>query len=284
MNETNATSECPHCGHPLTRDVLTGELRPCTNCGSMIGSINEKAEFEPEHQERIRKQKMFEIGIVVILIVVGVVYLSTFSKQPLGSTAQNTTAEEFRSIFESKEYKLVSEKTSTEKQFHSYQRTSGVLEHDAHLVIPARTNEIEAFIISASVPAGKEYPDATTAQQATQKSFNLITRLAESLLPASTLALEKAAATMTAGNGEIQHQKGVAQTTGGWKVTYIMYRESNDSGLAIPLLLFIYQDLDAASSPDSESFNRFLYNGINNGKSIQSIIDLYISATESTSN
>jgi hypothetical protein len=281
MSQDNPTSECPHCGTPLMRDVLTGDLRPCNHCGSMIGSINEKAEFEPDHLERLRKQKIFEIGIVVTLIIVGVVYLSAFSKRPSGPNARSTSIDEFSTVIDSRGYELVSESNSEEKQFHSYQRSFGILQHDLHVIAPTQSDQVEAFTISASVPAGEQYPQAQQADDATQKSFNSIVNLAESLLPTSTDALKKAAATVTEGKGSTRHEKGVAQTTDGWKVTYIMYRKAEDDGSEIPLLLFLFQRLDAASNPDNESFNRVLFNGIGNGKPIQSIIDEIGAAPES---
>jgi len=284
MTETAPSNECPHCGHSLTRDVLTGELRPCTNCGSMIGSINEKAEFEPEHLDRLRKQKIFEIGIVVTLIVVGVVYLSTFAKQPIGESARSTDVAEYDSVIESRGYAHVSDISAGGKAIRSFRLRLDTIEHEVFLVAPTDSESVEAFILSASVPAGDEFPKGDAANDLVQKSFNLLGRLAESLLPTTKTALEKAIATTTPGKGKAAHEKGVAQTTDGWKVTYIMYRSYEDDGSKIPLLLFIFQQLDAASNIENETFNRYLYAGVNDGKTIQAVMNEFVRVTEGGTN
>ena len=65
-----------HCGHPVSADALSRETRPCTRCGSARGMSSEKPVPYPEHKQRINKSKGFEIGAVVVMILVGLTFVS----------------------------------------------------------------------------------------------------------------------------------------------------------------------------------------------------------------
>ena len=65
------------------------------------------------------------------------------------------------------------------------------------------------------------------------------------------------------------HLKGVAQTSSGWKITYINYRAYEENEQGIPLLLFIYEQLNTASDTELEDFHLALYKAINTGIDIK---------------
>ena len=262
---------CPTCGNPLQADVLSGEIRPCSRCGS----VREKPAPDPEHQHRINKQKGFEIATIIVLVIVGVGYFAISNRPPAGQGDGPNTVAKLLQIVTSHDYTSEGESLILGRKFHSYRRQEGVFQSTIDLIEDAETNSVEAILIVVSHPAGKTFPPDDVAEAATQDALNTMVRFGEALIPSSPPALQKAAITMSLGKRGILHNKGVAQTSDGWKVTYITYREYEEDGEDVPLLLFLYQRLSAASSPDLADFNRVLYESINVGQDPKSGLRAY---------
>lgn len=271
MSEAN----CPNCGYPLQADVLSGEIRPCSRCGSVREMPSEKPAPDPEHQHRINKQKGFEIAAVIVTIIVGVGFFAIRNRAPAGQGNGSDTAANMLYLVDGHDFSSEGESFILGKKFQSYRRQEGVFQSTIDLIEDAETESVEAVLIVVSHPAGKTFPQDDIAETAIQDALDTMVHFGEVLIPSSPPALQKAAATMSTGKQGLLHNKGVAQTSDGWKVTYITYREYKEDGEDIPLLLFLYQRLSAASSPELADFNRVLYESINAGEDPKSRLRAY---------
>ena len=227
---------------------------------------SEKPAPDPKHQRRIDKQKGFEIAAVIVTIIVGLGYFALSNRAPAGQGDGSDTVANLLHIITSNGYASEGESLILGKKFHSYRRQDGVLQNTIDLIEDVETESVEAILIVVGHPGGETFPPDKVAEAATQDALDTMVQFGEALVPSSTPALRKAAATMSPAKRGLMHNKGVAQTSDGWKVTYIAYREYEEDGEAVPLLLFLYQRLSAASSPGLAGFNRVLYDAINAGE------------------
>ena len=266
---------CPSCGYPLQTDVLSGEIRPCSRCGSVREMPSEKPAPDPEHQHRINRQKGFEIGTVIILIVVGVGYFAIRNRVPQGRVDGPVTMSSVSNIVFAHDFEPTGESSILSHRFRSYSREEPILRTSLDIISEEDDEAVEALLIVVSHPGGKPFPSDDVAERAIQEGFDEMSDLGERLIPSSRSALQKAVITMTSGKEGLLHNKGVAQTSDGWKITYITYREYEETGEDIPLLLFLYQRLSAASDPERGEFNRVLYESINAGTDAKSGLRAY---------
>lgn len=256
---------CPSCGNPLQTDALSGEIRPCSRCGSVRGMPSEKPVPDPEHQHRIKRQKIFEIGAVMVMIVVGVGYFAISNRASQSRTVGPITMSSFSNIVFANDFEATGDTSILGHRFRSYSREEPILWTSLDIISAEDDEAVEALLIVVSHPGGTPFPTDEVAERAIQEGLDEMADLCEHLIPSSNLALQKAVITMSAGKEGVLHNKGVAQTSDGWKVTYITYREYEETGEDIPLLLFLYQRLSAASDPELGDFNRVLYESINSG-------------------
>lgn len=267
---------CPSCGHELAVDVLTKEPRPCPQCGS-VATVDETGRLIPdaEHQGNINRQKFFEIATVIVLIIVGFGYFAISNGRTFNQASGSTTTPDLSAILRSENFVSEDAFNALGKTVHSFHAQGDLLYTSIDLIAENGSDETEAIIVVADLPAGTPFPSDDITGHAVQETFDEITRLGELLIPSSTQSLSKAVSTtVPVSNGSTRFHKGVAQTNSGWKITYIAYRAYEENGKDIPLLLFIYQRLDAASDPTQESFNQILFNAANNGVNIrQAILD-----------
>lgn len=259
MNETT----CPSCGHPMPVDALTGEARPCTRCGSTRGMSSEKPVPDPEHQQRIKKSKGFEIAAVVVMILVGLTFVSIRG----GTSTDDTSASliSVSNVIGAHDYEFSGESTLRGRKFLGYRKREGVFQKSIHLIANDESDALEAVLIVVAHPGGRPFPPDEVAEAAIQESLGEVVRLSGEMIPSFFQALENAAMTMTEGRVGVSHRKGVSQTGDGWKVTYVIYREYEETGEDIPLLLFFYQRLSAASDPELAEFNGIVFEAINEG-------------------
>lgn len=261
---------CPSCGRELVVDVLTGEPRPCPQCGS-VATVDESGRLVPdaEHRININRQKFFEIATIIVLIIVGFGYfaISTGRTAPRGNGS--TTVTNLSAILLAENFEQRDTSTAFRRRFHSFHAQDGILRTTINLISAEDSDQTEAIIFAAGLPAGEPFPSDKVAEKAVQHTFDEITRLGELLMPSSTQGLSKAVnTTVPVSSGKIKFRKGVAQTNSGWKITYIAYREYEQNDAHVPLLLFIYQRLDAASDPSLKDFNQVLFTAANNGADI----------------
>jgi hypothetical protein len=268
---------CPSCGTALAVDVFTKEPRPCTECGA-IPTLDDSGRLIPdaEHQNSINRQKYFEIATVITIIIVGFGYFAISIGRTPGGDVGSTTIENLGAILRSEGFEGSQASTALDREFTGFVKQGKILRTTIDLVGAVDSDVTEAIIFATSLPTGRPFPSDDIAKAAVQESFNEIVHLGELLVPASTDGLSKAANTTTeVKSGDINFRKGVAQTSSGWKITYIAYREYDENGEDIPLLLFIYQRLDAASNPALETFNEILFSAANDGLDIRETMAAY---------
>lgn len=263
--------QCPSCGEALTFDVLSGEPRPCAKCGA-VPAVDESGKIlrDPDHQQSINRQKYFEIATVITLIIVGFGYLAISIGRRPDAGDGTATISNHTAILLSDGYEQVESTRAMDQRFHSFRLQDETLLTSIDLVSADEGDRTQVIIFSVGLPSEKTMPSVEVAAKMVQDAFDSIADLGERLVHDSTLGLSKAVkTTVVVTNDDTRFHKGVAQTSSGWKITYIAYREVDGEGDTIPLLLFIYQRLDAASDPALESFNHILFSAANDGKNIR---------------
>ncbi len=261
---------CPSCGHELAFDVLSGEPRPCSQCGA-VPEVDESGRLVPdaEHQLNISRQKFFEVSAVVVMIIVGFGYFAISKGRTEANATGSTTVTDLSAILRAENFEERDSSTALDQTFHQFLLGNAILQTSVSLVSDEGSEQTYAILISAGLPAGKTFPPDDIAEKAIQDTFDEIADLGELLVPSSTQGLSKAVhTTVPVSNGSTRLRKGVAQTSSGWKITYIAYRAMEENEVEMPLLLFIYQRLDAASDPSRQNFNQVLFTAANEGANI----------------
>lgn len=264
---------CPQCGAPLNIDVLTREPRPCAQCGTEYSLDSEmRPKPDAELQQTINRQKYFEIAAVVIMILVGFGYLAISTNKSQTAASNQASPTDLASMLTTQGFQEAIPSTILGQEFQTYTQQNEILQTTVDLISFGEESQsaIGTILIAVSLPKDRPLPPDEIIEPAIQKTFNAVTELGEGLVPHSTHGLEKAiSTTVPISNTPIQHHKGVAQTSSGWKITYINYREVQESEYETPFLLFIYQKLSIASNPHYESFHKTLYTAINSGQNIK---------------
>ncbi len=236
---------------------------------------SDKPAPDPEHQHRINRQKGFEIGTVIILIAVGVGYFAISNRASQGRADGPITMSSVSNVVFAHDFEPTGESSILDRRFLSFSREEPILRTSLDIISGEDDEEVEALLIVVSHPGGKPFPSDDIAERAIQEGLDEMSDLGQGLIPSSHTALQKAVITMSAGKEGLLHNKGVAQTSDGWKITYITYREYEETGEDIPLLLFPYQRLSAASDPERSEFNRVLYESINAGTDAKAGLRVY---------
>jgi hypothetical protein len=261
------TINCPSCGTEIPVDVLTGEPRPCKKCGA-VATVDESGRLIPDadHQNNINRQKFFEIAAVIVMILVGFGYFAISNDGTGSGVAGSTSSADLGAILRAEEFKELGQASALNQTFDQFRAQAGILQTSVDVVSVNDNSQADAILIAVGLPSGKTMPPDAVAEKAIQEAFDQVTELAELLLPASTESLSKAVnTTVPVTHGDIVIRKGVAQTNSGWKITYINYRAMAQNEVETPLLLFIYQRLDAASDPAQKEFNQVLFTAANEG-------------------
>ena len=236
-----------------------------------MAAVDESGKLIPEadHQTNINRQKYFEIATVIIMIIVGFGYFAISSGRAGIEVTGSTSATDLGAILRSENFEQLESETILGQTFDRYRVQNGLLRTVVDVVSTDGDEQTNAIIFSAGLPGDTPFPSDDIAEKAIQDSFDEIARLGELLVPSSIEGLSKAVnTTVPVSNSITEFRKGVAQTNSGWKITYIAYRAYEEDGSDIPLLLFVYQRLDAASDPAQESFNKTLFTAANEGENI----------------
>ena len=106
-----------------------------------------------------------------------------------------------------------------------------------------------------------------------QDAVNTVSQTGQKIVRSSLDALETATKTMSAVAGPNRpHDKGVAGSNDGWKVTYVTYRSYDEGASPQPVLYLIIQSLTAASDAQLGDLNRALYQAVEEGVDIKSAL------------
>ena len=267
---------CPQCGAALSIDLLTREPRPCSTCGTIFSLDSpDRPNPDPDHQQSINRQKYFEIAAVIIMIIVGFGYLAISTGIDQNSASTHQTKAQLSSILTEQGFQSTDSPTIQGQSFQTFTQQGELLRTTVDLISYSDDTQtaLGTILIAVSLPEGHPFPPDTIIEPAVQKAFNTVTDLTEALVPHSTPGLEKAVSTTVPMSiNSVKHHKGVAQTSSGWKITYINYREYKDGEHEVPLLVFIYQKLSVASNSNFESFHQALYKAVNEGGDIKNIL------------
>lgn len=262
---------CPSCGEALTFDVLSGEPMACASCG-VKPAVDQQGHFVPgeAHQLKLNRQKYFEIATVITLILVGFGYLAiSIGNQPNAGDGTTTISNQ-TSILLSANFDQQESVRAMDRRFDSFSKQGDTLLTTVDLISADGVDSAEAVIFSVGIPEEEAMPSVEDAEKMVQEAFDAVADLGERLVPTSTDGLSKAVnTTVVVSEDGVRFMKGVAQTASGWKITYLAYREVDDDASPVPLLLFLYQRLDAASNPDLEAFNGILFGAANDGLNIR---------------
>jgi len=223
----------------------------------------------PEHQVNINRQKFFEIATVIVMIFVGFGYFAISNKSISSQGNGSTTITNLEAILNSEDFEQLDSSTVLNHTFRNYTKKDAILQTLINLISIEGSDQTNAVIFTASLPSGTPLPPSDVLDKTVQNTFDEIARIGELLIPVSSQGLSKAVSTtIPVSNPNAQFLKGVAQTNSGWKITYIAYSMHTKSEEDTPLLLFIYQHLDAASDPALESFNQVMFSAANDGYNI----------------
>jgi len=212
----------------------------------------------PEHQRKITRNKWFEIGTVVLLIVAGFGFLSFRNYRSTHHVDPAATLSESAQAIGADGATPVDSTAFFNRTCQSFRKHIEGFECHIDLIGKGADMPLETALIWLTVLPGKE-PSPETFQLA----VNSVGSLGQTLVFSSAEALEKAAKTMVYVSAtQRPHDKGVAGTNDGWKVTYATFRQA---GGAEPALCLVLQRLSAASDPELSDFNRALYETLQQG-------------------
>lgn len=219
-------------------------------------------EPDPEHNRRIIKEKRFEILAVVGFIALGTGFLMWRGVTP---TVLRDAPESLSEAVEVVQYAGFARRETT----NVLGREVVTLGSD----IDAFTCTIDLFGASMDgpletaliwlAPVAEEWPPT---EEAYQDAVDAVANTGVRLVPNADEAIQKAIDTsVTEKDVARPHDKGVAATQDGWKITYIVFKEFDESSDPQPALTLVLQSLDAASDPALETFNRRLYAALREG-------------------
>lgn len=224
----------------------------------------------PEHQRKITYNKVFEVTLVVLMIVGGAGYLlwrnsgSITPANPARTLADAAAAVEREGAVKSGSAKIF------DRDMDSYSLESDLFDCHIGLLGKDPSSPLETAIIWLTPKPGGWSPTDKSLLDA----VNGVGELGHTLVESTGEAMEKASSTMEfIGDVPRPHDKGVAATNDGWKVTYVTYRGFDES--ANPpqaVLYYVIQRMSAGEDESLGAFNRTLYNAIRQGQDAKAAV------------
>ncbi|MBX7255731.1 MAG: hypothetical protein K1Y02_05180 [Candidatus Hydrogenedentes bacterium] len=223
----------------------------------------------PEHQQRITRQKWFEIATVILLIAGGLTFLGWRDYRNHHRPDPAATLGESVKTVEAAGYRPAGTAEILGRQFVSFVQPLEDFECHVDLVGLGAEHPVDTAVIWLTPLSGSVDP----SEQSLQKAVNTVGFAAQALVAASTQALETASKTMEfISDAKRPHDKGVAGTNNGWKLTYVTYREFNAGGPPEPMLCLILERLASASDAELSELNRGLHKAVNEGADIKTAL------------
>jgi len=230
-------------------------------------------EPDPEHNRRILKEKRFEILAVVSFIVLGTGFLMWRGVMPqIVTEAPETFAEAVETV----QYNGFAKRASTTlfgRNVITFERHIEGFDCTVDLFGASDDAPLETALIWLA-PVAEEWPPS---DEEYQNAVNAVSNAGIRLVPKANEAIEKAIATSVfERDADRPHDKGVAATQDGWKITYIVFRKFDEETEAQPALMLVLQSLSAASDPESELLNRELYRAIEAGEEVKAALRMLV--------
>lgn len=217
----------------------------------------------PEHQRKIARNKWFEVVTVMLMIVVGFGYLAWRNSGRAASFNAAQTLEASISAVKADGATQLNSTTIGDRTMMSLSKKLVGFDCNVQLLAKSPDAPLETAIIWLAPPAGTFDPSEGTMLEA----VNGVGELGYLLVPSSAEAMEKAVKTSEQiKDSPRPHQRGVAATNDGWKVTYVTYQNYDET--ANPpqaVLYYVIQRLSVGEDKSLGPFNRTLHEAIQQG-------------------
>jgi hypothetical protein len=223
-------------------------------------------EPDPDHNRRILKEKRFEILTVVGFIVLGTGFLMWRGVTPQIITDAPETFGESIETVQSVGLARGESVSLFGRNVVSFGQHMEGFDCSVDLFGVSDDRPLETALVWLT-PVAAEWPPSEAEYQ---DAVNAVANIAVRLLPSSDDAIERAIETSVfERDADRPHDKGVAGTQDGWKVTYVVFREFDETSDPKPALVLVLQSLDAGSDPNLEALNRELYRAVGAGEAVK---------------
>ena len=226
----------------------------------------------PEHQRKITRNKWFEVVTVMLMIVIGFGYLAWRNSGRAASFNAAQTLEASISAMKEDGATQLSSTTIGNRTMASLSKKLAGFDCNVELLGKYPNAPLETAIIWLAPPAGTFSPSDSLMLEV----VNGVGELGHKLVPSTAEAMEKAVKTSELiKDSPRPHQRGVAATNDGWKVTYVTYGNYDET--ASPpqaVLYYVIQRLSAGEDETLGPFNRALHEAILQGADAKQAIQL----------
>lgn len=220
-------------------------------------------EPDPDHNRRILKEKRFEILAVIAFIVLGTGFLMWRGVTPQIIMEGPETLGEAAELIKYAGYGPTGSFTVFERSIDTFGNRIEGFDLTIDLIGIGDDAPFETAIVWLA-PVAEEWPPS---EEAYQTAVNAVADLGNRLVLHSNEAIQKAIDTSVFERDATRpHDKGVAATQDGWKITYIVFKEFDESAEALPALTLVLQSIEAASDPELAGLNRALYRAVEAGE------------------
>lgn len=223
-------------------------------------------EPDPDHNRRILKEKRFEILAVVGFIVLGTGFLMWRGVTP---TIVTEAPETLGEAIETVQYSGFARNESTDvldRQVITLERHIGAFDCTVDLFGIDEAGPFETALIWLA-PVAEEWPPSEAEYQ---DAVDAVANTGARLVPTAAEAIQKAIDTsLFDKDADRPHDKGVAATQDGWKITYVVFKSFDEKAEPRPALTLVLQSLGVASDVELEAFNRALYAAVRAGVDVK---------------
>ncbi|NUM52363.1 MAG: hypothetical protein HUU46_01845 [Candidatus Hydrogenedentes bacterium] len=229
----------------------------------------------PEHQRKITRNKWFEVITVCTMIIAGFGYLAWRNSGRLTSVDPARTLGDAVKAVEATVEPRGGSKFGQGgglfgRRMVSFSYPMDLFECRVDLIGKDENSPLETAIIRLA-PRGGEWDPSDAALL---DAVNSVGELGQKLVRSTGEAMDKAANTMElVGDSARPHDKGVAATNDGWKVTYVTYRSFDEKAdPPQPVLYYVIQRMSAGEDESIGELNRTLYEAIRQGADAKAAI------------
>jgi hypothetical protein len=219
-------------------------------------------EPDPDHNRRILKEKRFEILTVVGLIVAGTAFLMWRGVSPQVVIENPETLGDAEQAVQYAGFKPQGQTSFFARTAVTLSRQIDGFECNVDLIGRNETEPLETAVIWLE-PNPEQWPPTETQYQ---DAVNMVSSVGVRLVTTASDAIQTAVDTsLVVNDADRPHDKGVASTQDGWKITYVVFKNFDEDAEPRPALTLVIQSLDAASDPALEDLNRGLYAAVREG-------------------
>lgn len=226
----------------------------------------------PEHRRKITRNKWFEVTTVILMIVIGFGYLAWRNSGTVPPANASKSLETSIAAVKADGATQLTSTTVGNRTMASLTKKLAGFDCNVELLGKNPNEPLETAIIWLAPPKGTFSPSDSSMLEV----VNGVGELGHKLVPSTAEAMEKAVKTSELiKDSPRPHQRGVAATNDGWKVTYVTYQNYDET--ASPpqaVLYYVIQRLSAGEDETLGSFNRALHEAILEGTDAKQAIQL----------